>query len=124
MVRIGVIRTGELPIAASTPGIVRERAFEHAKATVIRSRVSGGIVSAWHHHGDRNLYGYVVSGRARVEYGKGGQDSAELGAGDFLHIPPRLVHRDVNPDPKQELVVVLFFTGSGPLVVNVESPES
>src|SRR5207253_4406651 len=47
----------------------------------------------------------------------------EVGRGDFFHIPPRLVHRDVNPDKEQELVVVNILVGKGDQVINVKSPK-
>jgi uncharacterized RmlC-like cupin family protein len=43
--------------------------------------------------------------------------------GDFFHIPPLLVHRDVNPDEKQELAVVNILIGRGEPVINVKSPK-
>jgi len=45
------------------------------------------------------------------------------GEGDFFHIPPRLVHRDMNPDKEQELVVVTNLVGRGEPVINVKSPK-
>ncbi len=42
--------------------------------------------------------------------------------GDFFHIPVGLVHRDVNPDPEDELLVVNILVGEGNPVVNVERP--
>ncbi|HSG12270.1 MAG TPA: cupin domain-containing protein, partial [Gaiellaceae bacterium] len=85
-------------------------------------RVEGRVASGWHHHGDREVLGYVVRGQARFEFGPGGRESTEVGTGGFFHVPRGIVHRDVNPaDEPQELV--LAFIGQGPLVVNVDGPE-
>jgi uncharacterized RmlC-like cupin family protein len=46
-----------------------------------------------------------------------------VGQGDFFHIPPRLVHRDVNPNREQELVVVNILVGRGEPVINVKGPK-
>jgi uncharacterized RmlC-like cupin family protein len=79
------------------------------------------MTSGWHHHGDRDVLGYVVRGLARFEFGDGGRDSVEIAAGGFFRVPAGLVHRDVNPlDEPQE--IVLAVVGDGPLVVNVDGP--
>ena len=68
------------------------------------------------------MYGFLVVGRIRLEYGRKGACAVEVGPGDFFHIPPRLVHRDVNPDVEHELVVVNILVGRGDPVVNVKGP--
>jgi len=70
----------------------------------------------------RDVYGFMVSGRLRFDFGEAGKDSVEATAGDFFHIPVGLVHRDVNPDQQKEAVVVNIMFGEGPPVVNVEGP--
>jgi len=122
MASIEVARGSKLGTGGLTAGVARERAFESPGATVSRSTVSAGVVSAWHHHAARDLFGYVVSGRLRLEFGKDGKESVEVAAGDFIHIPPGLVHRDVNPDSREKVVIVNVSVGEGPSVVNVESP--
>ena len=77
-------------------------------------------MSGWHHHGSRHLYGFQVAGRMRLEYGPRQVDAVMVRPGDFFHIPPRLVHRDVNPDKDQEFVVVNILVGSGEPVINVD----
>src|SRR2546425_5063386 len=115
MKEIEVVRSSELKAGYSTPGIVREKAFEsiHRYIIVSRTRVAGGAMSNWHHHGARHLYGFLEAGRMRLEYGLKGASSVEVGQGDFFHIPPRLAHRDVNPGKKQELVVGKILVGTG-----------
>ncbi len=125
MKEIEVVRGSELRAGYSTPGIVREKAFEsiHGYIIVSRTRVAGGALSDWHHHGRRHLYGCLQAGRMRLEYGLKGASAVEVGQGDFFHIPPRLVHRDLNPDKEQELVVVNILVGRGEPVINVKSPK-
>src|SRR5437660_12651750 len=106
MATIEVVRSRELHRGDSTEGIVRERAFEDDRAVVGRSRISGGVVSAWHHHGTRHLYGFFVAGRIRFDYGPGGRELDEPNGGEFFHIPPRLVQREVNTNRRAEAVVV------------------
>jgi len=125
MKEIEVVRSSELKAGYSTPGIVREKAFEsiHRYIIVSRTRIAGGAMSDWHHHGTRHLYGFLEAGRMRLEYGVKGASAVEVGQGDFFYIPPRLVHRDVSPNKEQELVVVNFLVGRGEPVINVKGPK-
>jgi mannose-6-phosphate isomerase-like protein (cupin superfamily) len=119
--RVSAVAPDGLSEGAPTPGIVRELAFETERATLIRSRAEASAVTGWHHHGERDVLGYVVSGRARFEFGPGGTESTDVEEGGFFRVPAGLIHRDVNPlDQLQELV--LSVVGEGPLVVNVDGP--
>jgi uncharacterized RmlC-like cupin family protein len=68
--RVSVVAPHGLTQGDSTPGIVREVAFATDRALHVRGRVNGGVVSGWHHHGDREVLGYVVRGRLRFEFGR------------------------------------------------------
>ncbi len=120
--RVSAVAPDGLSAAASTPGVVREVAFETGRATLIRARAEAGAVSGWHHHGGRDVLGHVVRGRARFEFGRGGKESTEVEEGGFFHVPAGLIHRDVNPlDQPQE--IILAVVGEGPLVINVDGPR-
>jgi uncharacterized RmlC-like cupin family protein len=56
-----------------------------------------------------------------MESGPGGSDAVEAGPGDFLSVPPRVVHREISPDSPVHAVVVRV--GEGQIVVNVEGPD-
>lgn len=122
MSKIVAMRSHDLPEAPATPGIKRYLAFQAKDHLVIRSHADPGAVSAWHHHGDYHVYGLIISGSERFEFGPRGKDAITVGQGDFFHIPPHTVHRDVNPSPGESQEAVLFLRGTGPVVVNVESP--
>jgi uncharacterized RmlC-like cupin family protein len=118
-----VVPANGLRAGAATPGVTRELALETGAATVMRARAEAGARSGWHHHGARDVLGYVVVGRARFEFGPGGGESVDVETGGFFHVPAGLVHRDVNPlDSQQEIVMTVV--GSGPLVVNVDGPDA
>ena len=124
MPRIEVVRKAELLAGQSTPGILREKAFEADGVLFSRSTVGGGVVSAWHHHGERHLYGFLISGRMRLEFGPKGKEAVELHPGDFFSIPPGLIHRDVNMSKARKVLLANILLGGGPAVVDVEGPES
>ena len=119
--RVSAVGPGDLTAGAATPGVLREVAFDTGGATLMRARAEGGAATGWHHHGDRDVLGHVVRGRARFEFGPGGADSTEVDEGGFFHVPAGLVHRDVNPS-EQVQEIVLAVVGDGPLVINVDGP--
>jgi quercetin dioxygenase-like cupin family protein len=123
MANIQALEKDALSEAPGSPGITRHLAFRGEGFVVVRSRVEPGVVSGWHHHGDYDVYGYIVSGSLRFENGPGGRDATSVGPGDFFCVPARTVHRDVNPSGAKGQEVILFLRGSGPMVVNVEGPD-
>jgi uncharacterized RmlC-like cupin family protein len=121
--RIVALARDGLTAAPGYPGITRELAFQSDSALQVRVRGDGLAATGWHHHGDREVFGYLVKGRARFDFGPGGSESVEVEAGGFFRVPAGLVHRDVNPiDEEQEFVLV--FAGAGPLVVDVVGPDN
>jgi uncharacterized RmlC-like cupin family protein len=119
MSKIQTLQADALPETPSSPGITRHLAFKGEDYLVLRSRTGPGVVSGWHHHADYDVYGYVVSGAARFENEGGEEEAVTLGPGDFFHVPPYTIHREINPS-SEEGEVILFLRGSGPLVVNVD----
>ena len=122
MPSIDIVRSTELGAGYSTEGIIRKKAFESENAIVSQSELAPGVFSGWRHQGTRQLYGFIVSGRLQLEYFLRRREIADLNIGDFFHIPAGLVHRDLNRNKDRELVVVNILVGSGPSVINVESP--
>lgn len=106
---------------ASSPGIERHVGFDRGEMFLSRSTIASGNVSVWHHHGTRDLFGYVVSGALTIEYGPKGESSVVLSEGEFFNIPTGMVHRDVNKRP-DTAVVVSVLVGSGTNVVEVLGP--
>lgn len=123
MSKIQALKADALSEAPSSPGITRHLAFKGEGNLVLRGRTTPGTISGWHHHGDHDVYGYLVSGTARFESGPGGKDAVSVGRGDFFHVPPHTVHREVNPSAEEGQEVILFLSGTGPLVVNVDGPD-
>jgi uncharacterized RmlC-like cupin family protein len=120
--RVTAVPADGLAPGHPTAGVVREIAFELPGATLMRARAEPRAASGWHHHGERDVLGHVIRGRARFEFGPGGAESTEVEEGGFFHVPAGLVHRDVNPsDEPQEIVIAVV--GEGPIVVNVDGPE-
>jgi uncharacterized RmlC-like cupin family protein len=117
---VRVVRAGELVPADPTPGMDRQRAYEHTLLWAGRVETAPGAVSGWHHH-DLNVSSlYIVSGVLRFEFdGYDGHLDAE--EGDFVHVPPFTVHRESNPLDVPSVAVIARFGGGIP-TVNVEEP--
>lgn len=107
--------------AGQTSGMVREQAFGTDDCWVGHVSTEPGLASGWHHHDGFTTYLYVQSGTIRFEFGSQGMEAVEAGPGCFVRIPPRAIHRESNPgtDPG---AVILFRTGTGQPVVNVDGP--
>jgi uncharacterized RmlC-like cupin family protein len=120
---IRVVPNGALETGPLTSGMARGQAFVSDNLWVGNVHTSPGAISGWHHHGEHTTYGYVVSGKARFEFGPRGAESADVGAGDFFMVPPKTVHRESNP-ASEESAAVLVRIGAGPTVINVEGPDA
>jgi uncharacterized RmlC-like cupin family protein len=121
--RIEVMRNAELIAGAPTPGIRRRRAFDQPGVLVSQSEIGPGVVSDWHHHAKRWLYGYLAQGELRFDFGSQGRKSVQFSAGDYFRIPPALIHRDVNPSATSHALVIAVLVGEGPGTVNTAGPE-
>src|SRR3989442_14418233 len=99
MPRIDVVHGTDLKKGESTPGIFREKAFQSSNVLMSRTRLERGAVSGWHHHGTHELYGFLVSGQLRLEYGPKGADAAGGGPRGLFPLPPRPGPRSVRPEP-------------------------
>lgn len=122
MPTIQVLKAGSLSQATSNPGFTRHIAFKGDGYLVVRARGEPGSISGWHHHGDYDVYGYLVSGSARFESNTGKEDSVSLRKGDFFHVPPHTVHRESNPSSKEGNEFILFLRGTGPMVFDMDDP--
>lgn len=122
MNEVTVVTQSALEEPEGTSDVSRQVAFDSGEILLIRSRVAGGVSTGWHHNGDRHVYGYVVRGHAVLEYGPGGNESVDLDAGDFIHVPPRTIRRVVNP-MDEDWEIVICFVGSGPPAVSVDGPQ-
>jgi uncharacterized RmlC-like cupin family protein len=118
-----VVRPHDLVPADPTPGMARRRAFEAPGLWAGIVDTDPGTASGWHHHGTHQSSLYVLSGTMRFEFGVGGGSAVEARAGDFVHVPAGVVHRELNPG---DVVcqVVIARAGDGVPTVNVEGPDA
>lgn len=62
---------------------------------------------------------YVLEGESLVQWGEKGEHSATVRAGDFLHVPGGLPHREINPSSDKPFRWVVVRSTSEPIVVNL-----
>ena len=77
-----------------------------------------GFRSLPHHHGEAETGAYLLSGKARIYFGENFADYVELGAGDFMFVPPFLPHLEANMSTTEGLVWIACRTPEN-LVVNL-----
>ncbi len=112
---------------AQTPGMRRYEAISgkrngSRKIWMGKTRVAPGMRSGDHHHGEAETGIYVVSGHPVFVFLENGEERRiETGPGDYMYVPPWLPHREENPSPDEEAVVVLARSTQEGIVVNLPS---
>ena len=72
-----------------------------------------------HHHGDQETIAFVLEGVSHLRWGQHGEFSGIARAGDFLHIPPQLLHMETNPSTDAPVRWVVVRSTPEPIVVNL-----
>jgi uncharacterized RmlC-like cupin family protein len=127
-VSLRLIPAGSLsPATAQTSGMIRTAAISGdlcgAQALWMgRTVVSPGTSSGDHHHGESETGIYVVSGHPVFVFRD--PDTGELvrletSPGDYVWVPPHVPHREENPSPDTEAVVVIARSTQEAIVVAV-----
>lgn len=89
-----------------------------------QTHVAPATSSSDHHHGKSETAIYVVSGRPEFVFlDDSGRTPEEIrlrtGPGDYVFVPPFVPHREENPDPTDEAVVVIARSTQEAIVVNL-----
>lgn len=73
-----------------------------------------------HHHGESETVVYILSGRGRWWIGEDLSIPVEGGPGDFVFIPPGVVHREENCSETEPVEMVVSRSTQEAIVVNLE----
>ena len=128
MSELRVIRGGELSGGtAQTAGMRRSAAISGdlvgaQELWMGRTVVLPGASSGDHHHGESETGIYVVSGHPVFVFrdpASGEITRLETNPGDYVWVPPHVPHREENPSPDNEAVVVIARSTQEAIVVNV-----
>jgi uncharacterized RmlC-like cupin family protein len=108
-----------------TPGLLREVAFDgrsnpdaHTLSAFL-SEVDPGAATGAHHHGDQETVLYVTRGRARFRWGDRLEEVCEAEEGDFVFIPSKLIHQEINASANDPSTWVVVRSGVDPIVINL-----
>ena len=123
-----VIRAGELSgSTAQTPGMQRSAAISGdivgaSGLWMGRTVVLPGASSGDHHHGASETGIFVVSGHPVFVFrdrATGEVTRLEARPGDYVWVPPHVPHREENPSPDTDAVVVIARSTQEAIVVPV-----
>ncbi|MEV0573396.1 cupin domain-containing protein [Streptomyces sp. NPDC050392] len=89
-----------------------------------QTHVAPATSSSDHHHGESETAIHVVSGHPEFVFLDGSGDEPEevrlrTSPGDYIFVPPFVPHREENPDPAEEAVVVIARSTQEAIVVNL-----
>ncbi len=114
---------------AQTPGMNRAegcgaKTVGAEKLWVGHVSVDKGVRSGPHHHGELESVIYVISGHARFRYGDQLEHTIEAEPGDFVFVPPYLVHQEINASAEEAVNMVVSRSSQENVVVNVDVPNA
>ena len=130
MSELRVVRAGELqPHTAQTPGMTR---YPGVAGDTVGAKdlwmgyvtMQPGTRSGVHHHGDSESAIYIIRGQARFRFGSSLEEAIEAGPGDFVYVPPLLLHQEVNASDSEEIEMIVARDSQENVVVNVDVPEA
>ena len=85
-----------------------------------QTHVAPSTASGDHHHGRAETAIYVVAGHPRFVFADGSDEVVlETEPGDYVFVPPFTPHREENPAPDEEAVVVIARSTQEGIVVNL-----
>jgi uncharacterized RmlC-like cupin family protein len=123
---VRIVHNGQLDATtAQTPGMHREAAISRASAGAERIwagtvEIEPGAQTGAHHHGPLESVIYVLRGRARMRWGDRLEYVCEAGPGDFIYVPPRVPHQEINASEDEPLSCVVVRSDQEPVVVNLD----
>ena len=82
-----------------------------------------GLVSAVHHHGEAESGIYIISGDARFFSGAQLDQAHEAHAGDFVWVPPHVVHVEMNTSLVEPVRMVVARSTQASLTFNLPTPD-
>jgi uncharacterized RmlC-like cupin family protein len=122
-----VVRPGDRAPAVASGPMRREAAISREqvgaeKLWVGYVELGPGEVSAVHHHGAAESAIYVIAGEARFYTGERLEQEQEARAGDFVWVPPELVHVEQNLSRTEPVRMVVARSTQENLTFNLPTP--
>lgn len=123
-----VIRPPDRVPDEASGAMAREAAVSEAMVGARRlwsgyAELPPGTVSAVHHHGEAESVIYVISGSARFQSGERLEVEHHAEAGDFIWVPPHVIHVEMNASDVEPVRMVVTRSTQAALVFNVDPPQ-
>ena len=124
---VRVIRQGDRLPDVCSGDMIREAAISRGtvgaeKLWVGWVELGPGLISAVHHHGEAESGIFIVSGRARFYAGDQLEEEMEAGEGEFIWVPPNVVHVEQNVRTSEPVRMVVARSTQETLVFNLPQP--
>jgi uncharacterized RmlC-like cupin family protein len=124
MSEVRIVRSADLDQkTAQTPGMQRRAAID--RNSVGSEKLWVGVVTVdpatstgAHHHGDCDSVVCITDGSITIRWGDRLEKGAEAGSGDFIYIPARLVHQEINESDTIAVSSIVVRSGDN-IVENV-----
>ena len=128
MTELRVIRPTERVPEPASGAMLREGAVAQANVGAEKIwlgyvELAPGCTSAVHHHGEAESGIYIISGDARFYTGASLEQKHEAHAGDFIFVPPHLVHVEMNTSNSEPVRMVVARSTQAALTFNLPTPE-
>jgi len=128
MTELRVIRPTERVPEPASGAMLREGAVAQANVGAEKIwlgyvELAPGCTSAVHHHGEAESGIYIISGDARFYTGARLEQKHEAHAGDFIFVPPHLVHVEMNTSNSEPVRMVVARSTQAALTFNLPTPE-
>ena len=129
MAEIRIVKPDQRDTATTqTPGMNRAegcgaRTTGAEKLWVGHVHVNEGVRSGPHHHGEVESAIYIISGNARFRFGDKLEHEAFANAGDFVFVPPYLIHQEINSSADAPVNMIVARSSQENVVVNVDLPK-
>ncbi|GAA3738091.1 cupin domain-containing protein [Streptomyces tremellae] len=128
--RLHHVRAGELDGDTAQTGGMRRfaaisgRTVGSERIWMGQTHVAPGTASSDHHHGASETAIHVVAGHPEFVFlddahGEPEEIRISTGPGDYVFVPPYVPHREENPSPEEEAVVVIARSTQEAVVVNL-----
>jgi uncharacterized RmlC-like cupin family protein len=79
--------------------------------------------SSVHHHGVAESAIYIISGSARFYTGDDLSEVHDAEPGDFIWVPPHVIHVEVNRSNLEPVCTVVVRSTQEAIVINLDDPE-
>jgi uncharacterized RmlC-like cupin family protein len=112
---------------AQTPGMLRRTAID--RQSVGSEKLWVGVVTVdpatstgAHHHGDCDSVVCITSGQITIRWGERLEKREEAGPGDFMFIPAKMVHKEINESDTVPVTSIVVRSGDN-VVENVATSD-